>query len=85
MGLNHAITSNPFSYSGWVFLRLVLEKAKVKCLISGVFLPSYWHYLERNPMEALYCVFLCLFMLAATIALAAAAVVLFLLIKGMLE
>lgn len=36
-------------------------------------------------MEVLYCIFLCVFMLAATIALAAAAVVLLMLIKDMLE
>lgn len=36
-------------------------------------------------MEVLYCVFVCAFMLVATIALAAAAVVLLMLIKDMLE
>lgn len=36
-------------------------------------------------MEAIYCFFLCAFMLAATIALAAAAVALLMFIKGMLE
>ncbi len=36
-------------------------------------------------MEVLYCIFLCAFMLAVTIALAAAAVVLLMPIKDMLE
>lgn len=36
-------------------------------------------------METLYCFFLCAFMLVATIALAAAAVILILLIKDMFE
>jgi hypothetical protein len=36
-------------------------------------------------MEVLYCIFVCAFMLAATITLAAAGVVLLMLIKYMLE
>lgn len=36
-------------------------------------------------METIYCFFLCAFMLAATIALAAAAVVVLMLIKDILE
>lgn len=82
---NHATTPTLFSYSLLAVPRPFLENGKRKTISGSVFLSMHGHRLERKPMEVLYYIFVCVFMLAAIIALVAAVVVMRICIKDMLE
>lgn len=80
---NHATTPTLFSYVVLAVLRQVLENGQHKISFGCVFLLLLGNRLERKLMEVLYCIFVCVFMLAAIIALLAASVVLVMCIKDM--